>query len=247
MLSTRSHTLPFGNRNIKINGLKRLKLFIYICIADLDYYSHIDYHWGGEGLRKTLVGWASSINDEKGVEGGPVVAEDESGSAKHCYSFKVKDPALVPPVKELRKSMRIHALRSHVIYCQNGTKMNVIPVLASRCQVLVCLMGGRIVKYSAGTDYEGLIGGIYKTVILKGICIIGYLFFVEWYMSTCNSINFLSIVLMLNFFTMVTKISTSTTQCYMSNLYGIKLDYDDTTEGGGPVVKALPSTVMSQI
>ncbi|KAL7181857.1 hypothetical protein ACSBR1_040714 [Camellia fascicularis] len=109
-------------------------------IADLDYYSHIDYRWGGEGLRKTLVGWASSINDEKGVEGGPVVAEDESGSAKHCYSFKVKDPALVPPVKELRKSMRIQALRSHVIYCQNGTKMNVIPVLASRCQALRTLL-----------------------------------------------------------------------------------------------------------
>ncbi|GMP94499.1 hypothetical protein CsSME_00043945 [Camellia sinensis var. sinensis] len=108
--------------------------------TDLDYYSLIDYRWGGEGLRKTLVGWAASVNDEKGVEGGPVVAEDESGSAKHCYSFKVKDPALVPPVKELRKSMRIQALRSHVIYCQNGTKMNVIPVLASRSQALSILL-----------------------------------------------------------------------------------------------------------
>ncbi|KAI7994490.1 putative sucrose-phosphate synthase 1 [Camellia lanceoleosa] len=148
-------------------------------IADLDYYSHIDYRWGGEGLRKTLVGWAASINDEKGVEGGPVVAEDESGSAKHCYSFKAKDPASVPPVKELRKSMRIQALRSHVIYCQNGTKMNVIPVLASRSQALRYLYVrwgvelSTIVVFvgeSGDTDYEGLIGGIHKTVILKGVC-----------------------------------------------------------------------------
>ncbi|GMP94492.1 hypothetical protein CsSME_00043939 [Camellia sinensis var. sinensis] len=148
-------------------------------IADLDYYSHIDYRWGGEGLRKTLVSWAASINDKKGVEGGPVVAEDESGSAKHCYSFKVKDPALVPPVKELRKSMRIQALRSHVIYCQNGTKMNVIPVLASRSQALRYLYVrwgvelSNIVVFvgeSGDTDYEGLIGGIHKTVILKGVC-----------------------------------------------------------------------------
>lgn len=42
----------------------------------------------------------------------------------------------VPPVKEIRKLMRIHALRCHVIYCQNGRKINVIPVLASRSQAL---------------------------------------------------------------------------------------------------------------
>lgn len=42
----------------------------------------------------------------------------------------------VPPVKELRKVMRIHALRCHVIYCQNGTKLNVIPIMASRSQAL---------------------------------------------------------------------------------------------------------------
>ncbi|KAI7993417.1 putative sucrose-phosphate synthase 1 [Camellia lanceoleosa] len=147
-------------------------------IADLDYY-YIDYRWGGEGLRKTLVSWAASINDKKGVEGGPVVAEDDTGSAKHCFSFKVKDPALVPPVKELRKSMRIQALRSHVIYCQNGTKMNVIPVLASRSQALRYLYVrwgvelSNIVVFvgeSGDTDYEGLIGGIHKTVILKGVC-----------------------------------------------------------------------------
>ncbi|CAL5355281.1 unnamed protein product [Camellia sinensis] len=141
--------------------------------TDLDYYSHIDYRWGGEGLRKTLVGWAASVNDEKGVEGGPVVAEDESGSAKHCYSFKVKNPALVPPVKERRKSMRIQALGSHVIYCQNGTKMNVIPVLASRSQALSMVELSTIVVFvgeSGDTDYEGLIGGIHKTVILKGAC-----------------------------------------------------------------------------
>lgn len=41
-----------------------------------------------------------------------------------------------PPVKELRKLVRIQALRCHPIYCQNGTRLNVIPVLASRSQAL---------------------------------------------------------------------------------------------------------------
>ena len=42
----------------------------------------------------------------------------------------------VPPVKELRKLLRIQALRCNVIYCQNGSRINVIPVLASRSQAL---------------------------------------------------------------------------------------------------------------
>ncbi|KAA8521588.1 hypothetical protein F0562_012261 [Nyssa sinensis] len=147
-------------------------------VVDLDYHSHIDYRWGGEGLRKTLVRWAASINDKKGEE-GQVVAEDESGSATHCYAFKVKNQALVPPVKELRKLMRIQALRCHAIYCQNGTKLNVIPVLASRSQALRYLYVRWGVDLSnfvvfvgefGDTDFEGLVGGVHKTVILKGIC-----------------------------------------------------------------------------
>lgn len=53
-----------------------------------------------------------------------------------CYSLCCYTYLQVPPVKEIRKLMRIHALRCHVIYCQNGRKINVIPVLGSRSQAL---------------------------------------------------------------------------------------------------------------
>ncbi|XP_059658168.1 probable sucrose-phosphate synthase 1 [Cornus florida] len=147
-------------------------------VVDLDYHSHIDYRWGGEGLRKTLVRWAASINDKKGRE-GQVVAEDKSGSAAHCYAFKVENPALVPHVKELRKMIRIQALRCNIIYSQNGYKLNVIPVLASRSQALRYLYvrwGVDLSKFvvfvgeCGDTDFEGLLGGVHKTVILKGVC-----------------------------------------------------------------------------
>jgi len=60
-------------------------------VVDLDYRSHTEYRWGGEGLRKTLVRWAASIiNDKKGEE-GEIVTEDESVSSMHCYAFKAKD------------------------------------------------------------------------------------------------------------------------------------------------------------
>ncbi|KAG7965621.1 hypothetical protein I3843_08G010400 [Carya illinoinensis] len=144
-------------------------------LVDLDYRSHTEYRWGGEGLRKTLVRWAASINDGKGE--GKIVAEDEAGSSMHCYAFKVKDLSLIPPVKELQKLMRIQALRCHVIYCQNGSKLNIIPVLASRSQALRYLfvrwgmdLSNTVVFVGecGDTDYEGLLGGIHKTVILKG-------------------------------------------------------------------------------
>ncbi|XP_020536596.1 probable sucrose-phosphate synthase 1 isoform X2 [Jatropha curcas] len=145
-------------------------------VLDLDYSSHIEYRWGGEGLRKTLVRWAASVNDYNGQE--QIVVEDESGSTAYCYAFKVKEPSLIPPYKELRKLMRIQGLRCHVIYCQNGTKLNVIPVLASRSQALRYLYVrwgtdlSKIVVFvgeCGDTDYEGLVGGLKKSVILKGI------------------------------------------------------------------------------
>ncbi|KAL4295475.1 hypothetical protein GQ457_12G020110 [Hibiscus cannabinus] len=143
-------------------------------MVDSDYQSHIEYRWGGEGLRKTLVRWATSVNDKN----GEIVSEDESRSTVHCYAFNVKDPESVPPIKELRKLIRIQALRCNVIYCQNGTTLNVIPVLASRAQALRYLyirwgMELSNVVVFAGecgdTDYEAVLGGVHKTVVLKGI------------------------------------------------------------------------------
>lgn len=148
-------------------------------IVDLYYHSHIEHRWGGEGLRKTLVRWATSVADKKGGTEEHIVVEDEDNSADYCYSFKIQKPGLIPPVKELRKLMRIQALRCHVIYCQNGSKINVVPVLASRCQALRYLhlrWGMDLTKVvvfvgeSGDTDYEQLLGGVHKTVILKGVC-----------------------------------------------------------------------------
>ncbi|XP_076892443.1 putative sucrose-phosphate synthase 1 [Bidens hawaiensis] len=149
-------------------------------VFDLYYHSHIEYRWGGEGLRKTLVKWASSIIDKKAENKNEehVVTEDEEVSTNYCYAFNINKPGLVPPVKELRKLMRIQALRCHAIYCQNGKKINVIPVSASRSQALryLYLRWGmdlsKVVVFvgeSGDTDYEGFLGGVHKSVILKGV------------------------------------------------------------------------------
>ncbi|XP_047947544.1 probable sucrose-phosphate synthase 1 [Salvia hispanica] len=147
-------------------------------VVDLYYHSHIEYRWGSEGLRKTLVRWASSLTDKKGQK-EELVVEDEETSADYCYSFKIQKPGVVPAAKELRKLMRIQALRCHVIYCQNGSRINVIPVLASRSQALryLYLRWGmdlsKVVVFvgeSGDTDYEQLLGGVHKSVVLSGVC-----------------------------------------------------------------------------
>eukprot|EP00262_Sarcandra_glabra_P008117 TRINITY_DN2133_c0_g1_i1.p1 TRINITY_DN2133_c0_g1~~TRINITY_DN2133_c0_g1_i1.p1 ORF type:complete len:1060 (+),score=199.25 TRINITY_DN2133_c0_g1_i1:75-3254(+) len=143
-------------------------------VVDLDYHSQIEYRWGGEGLRKTLVRWAASKGETE-----QLVSEDIDRSTTYCYAFKVKDPTLVPSVKGLRKLMRIQALRCHVLYSHDGTKLHVIPVLASRSQALRYLFirwGTELsnmvvfVGECGDTDYEGLLAGVHKTIILKGVC-----------------------------------------------------------------------------
>ncbi|GMI89203.1 sucrose phosphate synthase 1F, sucrose-phosphate synthase A1 [Hibiscus trionum] len=147
-------------------------------VIDFYYHSHIEHRWGGEGLRKTLVRWVESIN-KKAENEEQIVTAAEQLSANYCYAFQVKNAGLVPPVKELRKWLRIQALRCNVVYCRSGTRINVIPVLASRSQALRYLYvrwGIELSKMmvfvgdSGDSDYEGLLGGVHKSVILKGIC-----------------------------------------------------------------------------
>ncbi|KAG6739965.1 hypothetical protein POTOM_057591 [Populus tomentosa] len=148
-------------------------------VIDFYYHSHIEYRWGGEGLRKTLFRWSSSVIDKKADDGERIVSSAEQLSTDYCYAFTVKKPGSVPPVKELQKVLRIQALRCHAIYCQNGTRINVIPVLASRSQALRYLYVRWGVELASmvvfvgecgDTDYEGLLGGVHKSVILKGVC-----------------------------------------------------------------------------
>ncbi|XP_023530213.1 probable sucrose-phosphate synthase 1 [Cucurbita pepo subsp. pepo] len=148
-------------------------------VVDFYYHSHIEYRWGGEGLRKTLVKWASSVSDKNTNTEEKIVTSAEQLSTNYCYTFNVRKPDAIPVVKELRKSLRIQALRCHAVYSQNGTRLNIIPVLASRSQALRYLYvrwGTELSKMvvfvgeSGDTDYEGLLGGVHKSVVLKGVC-----------------------------------------------------------------------------
>jgi sucrose-phosphate synthase len=62
---------------------------------DRNYQSHIEYHWGGEGLRKYLVKWASSVVERRGRMEKQVIFEDSEHSSTCCLAFRVVNPNYV--------------------------------------------------------------------------------------------------------------------------------------------------------
>ena len=63
-------------------------------VLDLYYHSHIEYRWGGEGLRKSLVRSVASIN-EKYSENERIIVENEQVLTEYCYAFKIQKPGMV--------------------------------------------------------------------------------------------------------------------------------------------------------
>ena len=70
-------------------------------VVDFYYHSHVEYRWGGEGLRKTLIRWASSVNEKRSGDDDDeqIVTLAEHLSTDYCYTFAVKKPAAVSLIK----------------------------------------------------------------------------------------------------------------------------------------------------
>uniref|UniRef100_A0A0E0CGT8 sucrose-phosphate synthase n=1 Tax=Oryza meridionalis TaxID=40149 RepID=A0A0E0CGT8_9ORYZ len=144
---------------------------------DQNHQAHIEYRWGGEGLRKYLVKWATSVVERKGRIERQIIFEDPEHSSTYCLAFRVVNPNHLPPLKELRKLMRIQSLRCNPLYNHSATRLSVVPIHASRSQALryLCIRWGIelpnvavLVGESGDSDYEELLGGLHRTVILKG-------------------------------------------------------------------------------
>lgn len=146
---------------------------------DPDYAAHIDYRWGCDGLKKTI--W-KLMNTTEGGENSKnsscSIQEDQKSSNAHCISYLIKDPSKAKRIDDLRQKLRMRGLRCHPMYCRNSTRMQIVPLLASRSQALRYLFVRWrlnvanmfvILGESGDTDYEELISGAHKTLIMKGV------------------------------------------------------------------------------
>ncbi|KAG0501514.1 hypothetical protein HPP92_001586 [Vanilla planifolia] len=148
--------------------------------ADPDYSSHIDYRWGHEGVKRTITKLMNShdVQNEHKTGSVDVVEVDLTSSNSHCVSFLVKNKSKALPVDNLRQMLRMRGLRCHLVYCRNCSRLQVVPLHASRSQALRYLFVRWglnvanmyvIVGEKGDTDHEELVAGFHKTIILKGV------------------------------------------------------------------------------
>ncbi|XVF29078.1 hypothetical protein REPUB_Repub15cG0089100 [Reevesia pubescens] len=149
---------------------------------DPDYASHIAYRWGYEGLKKTIWKLMNPAGEEKSTRSRSLIEEDVKSSNAHCVAYFVKDPSKVKKVDDLRQKLRMRGLRCHPMYCRNSTRMQVVPLLASRAQALRYLFVRWrlnvanmfvIAGETGDTDYEELISGARKTLIMEEVVTMG--------------------------------------------------------------------------
>ncbi|CAM8893059.1 unnamed protein product [Rhodiola kirilowii] len=148
-------------------------------VPDPDYASHIEYRWGYDGLKKTVFKLMSTTEGlEKPEQSSCAIEEDKNSKNAYCISYLINDPKKARKVDELRQKLRMRGLRCHLMYCRNSTRLQVIPLLASRAQALRYLFvrwrlnvaSMYVVLGETGdTDHEELISGTHKTVIFKGL------------------------------------------------------------------------------
>ncbi|KAL0351245.1 UNVERIFIED_CONTAM: putative sucrose-phosphate synthase 4 [Sesamum calycinum] len=139
--------------------------------VDEDHESHIGYRWPGENIKSMVVRLAQ-------IENGPENDDMQpSECSSRCYSYSIKPGAKISKIDELRQRLRMRGLRCNLVYTHAAKRLNVIPLFASRSQALrylsvrwsielpkmVVFLGER-----GDTDYEELLGGLHKTVILRG-------------------------------------------------------------------------------
>nr|QHZ00909.1 sucrose phosphate synthase 4 [Paeonia lactiflora] len=141
-------------------------------VADVDYEAHMEYRWPGENVRSMVTRLARS---EGGAEDDIVEYVGACGS--RCYSFTIKPGAKTRRIDDLRQKMRMRAFRCNLVYTHAQTRLNVVPLFASRAQALRYLSVrwgydlSKIVVFvgeRGDTDYEDLLVGLQKTLILKG-------------------------------------------------------------------------------
>ncbi|KAG8633503.1 hypothetical protein MANES_18G109400v8 [Manihot esculenta] len=141
-------------------------------VADLDYEAHVGYRWPGENVRSMAIRLAKV---EDGAEDD--VLEYVQASGSRSYSYIIKPGAKTRKVDEIRQRLRMRGIRCSLVYTRAASRLNVIPLFASRKQALRYLSVrwgidlSKIVVFvgeKGDTDYEELLAGLHKTLIMRG-------------------------------------------------------------------------------
>ncbi|XP_024536141.1 probable sucrose-phosphate synthase 3 [Selaginella moellendorffii] len=140
---------------------------------DLDYEKHVEFRWNIEGMEKTL---ARLFELQNGRASGIVKEAKRSNSRCLAYQTASRNSYHGMKIEELHEKLRMRGLRCHIVSCQNGTRLHVLPLFASRWSALRYLYirwGVEIpnmfvcVGKSGDSDQEMLSRGSHKTIVWR--------------------------------------------------------------------------------
>ncbi|KAK3120035.1 hypothetical protein QOZ80_9AG0680060 [Eleusine coracana subsp. coracana] len=144
-----------------------------LAAADEEYAGHVAFRWPGEHVRAAVprLGKADRAKEEG-------LAVDEAACSAHCYAYSATDSSKVKKVDSIRQSLRMRGFRCNLVYTRACTRLNVIPLSASRPRALrylsiqwgIDLSKVAVLVGDAGdTDRERLLPGLHKTLVLPGL------------------------------------------------------------------------------
>ncbi|KAH7670734.1 Sucrose-phosphate synthase plant protein [Dioscorea alata] len=143
-------------------------------MPDGDYGVHIDYRWPAEHVKSTILRVAQMENNHE----EDCLIVDEEACSWHCNAYSLKQGAKVRKVDAIRQRLRMRGFRCNPIYTKACTRLNVVPLFASRSFALRYLSVIWNIDLSkvlifvgerGDTDHEELLPGIHNTVILTGL------------------------------------------------------------------------------
>eukprot|EP00262_Sarcandra_glabra_P017639 TRINITY_DN609_c0_g1_i1.p1 TRINITY_DN609_c0_g1~~TRINITY_DN609_c0_g1_i1.p1 ORF type:complete len:1023 (-),score=96.82 TRINITY_DN609_c0_g1_i1:436-3504(-) len=145
--------------------------------VDVEYGTHVEYRWPGENLRSTV---QRLSRVDSGAE-DDVMVDEVACSPRRC-AYSVKAGVKPRTVDQLRQRLRMRGFRCNLVYTRGCTRLNVVPLFATRVQSLRYLSirwGIELSKMvvfvgeKGDTDHEDLLLGLHKTLILKGSVLCG--------------------------------------------------------------------------
>ncbi|CAL4988817.1 unnamed protein product [Urochloa decumbens] len=140
--------------------------------ADEEYAGHVAFRWPGEHVKAAVP--RLGAREEAGH-----LAADEGASSAHCLAYAVAGGATkVKKVDSIRQALRMRGFRCNLVYTRACTRLNVIPLSASRPRALryLSIQWGidlskvaLLVGDKGDTDRERLLPGLHKTMIVPGL------------------------------------------------------------------------------
>ncbi|XP_052136546.1 probable sucrose-phosphate synthase 5 isoform X3 [Oryza glaberrima] len=145
--------------------------------ADEEYAGHVAFRWPGDHVRSAVprLGKADGAQEAD-------LAVDAAACSVHCHAYAAKDASKVKKVDWIRQALRMRGFRCNLVYTRACTRLNVVPLSASRPRALryLSIQWGIdlskvavLVGEKGDTDRERLLPGLHRTVILPGMVAAG--------------------------------------------------------------------------